>query len=156
MSDVLCLFQWSILHCGHCYCLECISKLLEQYRLGKYVTCSVCRKRQLCADISYIKVKGSSENTIDDMKIQGSHSTKVQAVVRQVLKLRQSDEKVKILIFSTWEVVLKLLAKAFTQNNITHEHVSHNNLHKKLHRFKVGKNLYGLFIFVDNHYSITI
>ncbi|GLV41293.1 uncharacterized protein CBL_04817 [Carabus blaptoides fortunei] len=128
--------SWSILHCGHCYCLECISKLLEHHRSGNYVTCSVCRKRQQCHDVSYIKVKGSSENTIDDIHIQGSHSTKVHAVVRQVLKLRQTDEKVKILIFSTWEAVLKVLSTALTLNNIVHEHVSHNKLQEKLQRFK--------------------
>lgn len=35
-------------------------------------------------------------------EVRGSHSTKVEAVVKALLKIRSEDQKSKSLVFSTW------------------------------------------------------
>lgn len=101
------------------------------------MTCSVCRKKQLFYDVSYIRVKGSIENTIDDIDVKGSYSTKFHAIVHFILKLTQTDADVKVLIFSTWQPVLRILSGAFKNNSIGNELVlSTYKLQEKLKRFK--------------------
>ncbi|GJQ74764.1 hypothetical protein Trydic_g21610 [Trypoxylus dichotomus] len=109
--------QWNILPCGHCYCLECIQVLLGQTS-GDYISCSVCRSRELLSDITLVDTE-NQKKTSDEVQVRGNHSTKVEAVVRLVMKLRQDEENVKVLVFSTWTVILK-----------------HNNFDKTLERFK--------------------
>lgn len=127
--------SWSILSCGHCYCLDCISKLEERFKLLNHIACSICRKKQPINEISYIKVNEQRDN-ISESDIGGSYSTKIQEIIRVTLVLKREDDKVKILIFSTWPPVLKVLSTAFTKINISHEHLTTSNLEEKLANFK--------------------
>ena len=58
-------------------------------------------------------------------QVQGSLSTKMQGVVRLMLRLRQSDPNAKVLIFSSWVDVLDVIADAFAQNGITYRALHH-------------------------------
>lgn len=59
-------------------------------------------------------------------QVQGSLSTKVEGVVRLMLKIKLSDPEAKVLVFSSWVDVLDVIADAFAQNGITfralHQH----------------------------------
>lgn len=123
------------MQCGHSYCLDCLEKLIDRNKLNKSIPCSICRSKYQFGDISYIKLKGTNDKT-DDFEIKGSYSTKVQGIIKNILLLRQEDEKVKILIFSSWQPVLRVLSEAFHMNYITHEHLTTNNLQEKLDNFK--------------------
>lgn len=126
------------MQCGHCYCLECLEKLIDRNKQTQRVSCSVCRYVQYLNDISYIKVKGTNDAT-DDIEIKGSYSTKIQAIVKHTLLLRQDDETVKILVFSSWPSVLTALSEAFHKNNISHEILQSQKLQQRLDNFKVKK-----------------
>lgn len=81
-------------------------------------------------------MKLKNEDSIDDIDIKGSYSTKVHAIVRCVLQLQQTDEHVKVLIFSTWNAVLKVLSNAFSANEINFEFAATTNIQDKLKKFK--------------------
>lgn len=57
--------EWSVMHCGHCYCLDCITILLDQYSFGgrnRVVKCAICRQKTYRSDISYVSTKKSDES----------------------------------------------------------------------------------------------
>lgn len=137
--------QWSILQCGHSYCLICIQLLLEQCMSNK-IQCSVCRSKQYIHDISYIKV-GQSVTEQDTTNIKGNYSTKIEAVIKLVLGLRTKEPKVKVLLFSTWIDVLKCLKKAMDENGISCELAVHGNVEKHVELFKdLTKNITALLL----------
>ncbi|XP_025060639.1 E3 ubiquitin-protein ligase SHPRH isoform X3 [Alligator sinensis] len=49
---------------------------------------------------------------------KGSHSTKVEAVVRTLKKIQCKDPGAKSLVFSTWQDVLDIISKALYDNNM--------------------------------------
>ncbi|XP_044732242.1 E3 ubiquitin-protein ligase SHPRH [Chrysoperla carnea] len=113
--------NWSILQCGHSFCLECIHHLLSKYCSGTDLTCSVCRRQQPIADISYVKKEGDETSNLTkpgELIIKGSFSTKIEAITKCLLDLYKEDNQVKVLIFSTWSTVLDVVNDAFTKNHI--------------------------------------
>lgn len=54
----------------------------------------------------------------------GSHSTKVEAVVRTLMKIQLRDPGAKALVFSTWQDVLDIISKALTDNNMEFAQIS--------------------------------
>jgi E3 ubiquitin-protein ligase SHPRH len=129
--------HWSILPCGHSYCLECIQLLIEQTR-GHHVQCSVCRAYHLVIDISYIKA-GEHSTISDSTKIKGNYSTKVESIIKLILQLKAEDESVKVLVFSSWISVLTYMKDALINNDISTELVVSGNLEKQIERFKDEK-----------------
>ena len=49
--------QWSVLQCGHCFCVECIRILIEEYSSGRSVKCAICRNMTHHAEISYVNTR---------------------------------------------------------------------------------------------------
>ena len=50
-------FQWSVMQCGHCFCIECIRIVVDRYSFGgrrRTVKCAVCRQTSLHGEISYV------------------------------------------------------------------------------------------------------
>ncbi|XP_074033441.1 E3 ubiquitin-protein ligase SHPRH isoform X2 [Leptinotarsa decemlineata] len=127
--------HWSILLCGHSYCLECIQVLLEQTS-GDHIQCSVCRNKQKYEEISYIKA-GNTVTDEDCKKIKGNYSTKIEAVIKLLTDLREEHPDVKVLLFSSWITVLKCLRSALQCNSITCELLSQGgNVEAKIKNFK--------------------
>ncbi|KAJ8314753.1 hypothetical protein KUTeg_006903 [Tegillarca granosa] len=116
--------EWSVLHCGHCYCLDCIRVMVEQFSFGGHnpvVKCAVCRQRTHRSDISFVSTKKSVDpDNGDDIRVKGSHSTKVEGIVRCLLKIKRDDPKAKTLVFSSWTDVLNVISKALEDNDITY------------------------------------
>ncbi|XP_015267531.1 PREDICTED: E3 ubiquitin-protein ligase SHPRH isoform X1 [Gekko japonicus] len=112
--------QWAVLTCGHCFCNECIAIIIEQYSVGtrrSSIKCAICRQTTSHKEISYV-FTAESANQEDDMPVKGSHSTKVEAVVRTLKKIQFKDPGAKSLVFSTWQDVLDIIAKALYDNNM--------------------------------------
>lgn len=120
--------KWCVLECGHSYCIDCIKTLLKQ---GKDVTCPTCREVTPGSEIGYVDVtrKVQSQKSV-------RYSTKISAIVDTLLSLRESDPDVKVLIFSTWDVVLTVLKKALDENYISHRRLPGENPEKNLQDFK--------------------
>ncbi|XP_060044687.1 E3 ubiquitin-protein ligase SHPRH isoform X2 [Erinaceus europaeus] len=61
--------QWAVLTCGHCFCNECISIIIEQYSVGSHkssIRCAICRQTTSHKEISYVftSEKASQEEDI--------------------------------------------------------------------------------------------
>ncbi|KAI4793952.1 hypothetical protein KUCAC02_032376, partial [Chaenocephalus aceratus] len=122
--------EWAVLTCGHCFCNECISIMVEQYSVGsrrRAIRCAVCRQITSHAEISYVFTTQASGQD-QDIPVQGSHSTKVEAVVRTLKKIQLIDPGAKCLVFSTWLSVLDIISKALFDNNMEFSQI--NGIHK--------------------------
>ncbi|XP_039202788.1 E3 ubiquitin-protein ligase SHPRH isoform X2 [Crotalus tigris] len=122
--------QWAVLTCGHCFCNECIAIIIEQYSVGtrrSSIKCAICRQTTSHKEISYV-FTAETANQEDDIPVKGSHSTKVEAVVRTLKKIQFKDPGAKSLVFSTWQDVLDIIAKALYDNNMDFAQI--NGIHK--------------------------
>ncbi|XP_067099259.1 E3 ubiquitin-protein ligase SHPRH isoform X1 [Osmerus mordax] len=122
--------EWAVLTCGHCFCNECIAIIVEQYSLGsrrRSIKCAICRQTTSHAEISYVFTTQAADRG-QDIPVKGSHSTKVEAVVRTLKKIQLTDPGAKCLVFSTWQSVLDIIAKALFDNNMEFSQI--NGIHK--------------------------
>ena len=70
--------------------------------------------------------------------VKGSLSTKIEAVVKTLIKIRNDDPTAKSLVFSTWSSVLDILESALQTNDIQFAtlHVQ-GKFKRNLQKFKV-------------------
>ncbi|CAH1988084.1 unnamed protein product [Acanthoscelides obtectus] len=128
--------HWSILLCGHSFCLECIQVLLENTQKD-HIQCSICRNKQKYQDISYIKA-GHTVMDGDCLNIKGNYSTKIEAVIKLLMELKEENPVPKVLLFSSWHSVLKNIKEALDKNEITSELISaSSHFEMKIENFKV-------------------
>ncbi|XP_053147143.1 E3 ubiquitin-protein ligase SHPRH isoform X2 [Hemicordylus capensis] len=131
--------QWAVLTCGHCFCNECIAIIIEQYSVGtrrSSIKCAICRQTTSHKEISYV-FTAETANQEDDMPVKGSHSTKVEAVVRTLKKIQFKDPGAKSLVFSTWQDVLDIIAKALYDNSMVFAQINGiNKFQENLSAFK--------------------
>ena len=125
--------EWCVLQCGHSFCIDCIRIMLTRSSKPS-LSCPVCRETTKSCDLGFIDMSGNQEDS--GIKVIGDHSTKVDGIVRSLLSLKREDENVKVLIFSTWGVVLKILEVALTQNNISFRRMPGHNYQIHLKQFK--------------------
>ncbi|KAK3576517.1 hypothetical protein CHS0354_034193 [Potamilus streckersoni] len=117
--------EWSVLICGHCFCLDCIRIVAERYSFGGHnrsVKCAICRQYTGHGEISYVSTKQEADledGNIDKIAVKGSHSTKVEAVVRCLKKIQKEDPSAKSLVFSTWTDVLSVIGTALVENDVS-------------------------------------
>lgn len=136
--------EWAVLTCGHCFCNECIAIIVEQYSVGnrrRAIKCAICRQTTSHSEISYVFTTQSAHQG-EDIPVKGSHSTKVEAVVRVLKKIQMTDPGAKSLVFSTWQGVLDIISKALFDNNM--EFAQINGIHKfqeNLSAFKYEENI---------------
>ncbi|XP_013876759.1 E3 ubiquitin-protein ligase SHPRH [Austrofundulus limnaeus] len=122
--------EWAVLTCGHCFCNECIAIIVEQYSMGarrRAIKCAICRQTTTHTEISYVFTTQLSSQD-QDIPVKGSHSTKVEAVVRTLKRIQVTDHGAKCLVFSTWQSVLDIIAKALFDNNMEFSQI--NGIHK--------------------------
>lgn len=118
--------QWAVLTCGHCFCNECISIIIEQYSVGSHkssIKCAICRQTTSHKEISYVFTSEKSCQE-EDIPVKGSHSTKVEAVVRTLMRIQRRDPGAKSLVFSTWQDVLDIISKALSDNDMEYALIS--------------------------------
>ncbi|XP_061700946.1 E3 ubiquitin-protein ligase SHPRH isoform X3 [Syngnathoides biaculeatus] len=136
--------EWAVLTCGHCFCNQCIAIILEQYSVGsrrRAINCAICRQTTSHAEISYVFTAQASSQD-QDIPVKGSHSTKVEAVVRTLKKIQVSDPGAKCLVFSTWQSVLDIIAKALLNNNMEFSQINGiQKFQENLSSFKYEKQI---------------
>ena len=138
--------EWAVLQCGHCFCLECIRVLVSEYTVRKdhqsSVRCAICRNLTFHGEISYVKTKGSDEQEEElDLNVKGSLSTKVEAVVKELLKIQRADPEAKSLVFSTWNGILDIISEALDENEVHYASLANpagNKFKRNLQKFKVS------------------
>ncbi|XP_051942712.1 E3 ubiquitin-protein ligase SHPRH isoform X1 [Hippocampus zosterae] len=136
--------EWAVLTCGHCFCNQCIAIILEQYSVGsrrRAINCAICRQSTSHSEISYVFTAQASSQD-QDIPVKGSHSTKVEAVVRTLKKIQVSDPGAKCLVFSTWQSVLDIIAKALFDNNMEFSQINGiQKFQENLSSFKYEKKI---------------
>ncbi|XP_057715689.1 E3 ubiquitin-protein ligase SHPRH isoform X2 [Corythoichthys intestinalis] len=136
--------EWAVLTCGHCFCNQCIAIILEQYSVGsrrRAINCAICRQTTSHAEISYVFTTQVSSQD-QDIPVKGSHSTKVEAVVRTLKKIQMCDPGAKCLVFSTWQSVLDIIAKALFDNSMEFSQINGiQKFQENLSSFKYEKKI---------------
>ncbi|XP_073129793.1 uncharacterized protein [Henckelia pumila] len=123
--------QKMVFQCGHMTCCKCLFAMTDQRlsQAGKVynnrVRCPTCRQPTDFGNIAYAddrqNVKsGDCDKSEVFMTVQGSYSTKIEAVTRRILWIISTDPTAKILVFSSWNDVLDVLQHAFATNNISY------------------------------------
>ena len=136
--------QVSVLACGHEYCCECVTDIIERARPARTIRCPTCRFRMNVDEVAFVMDQSEPSllsagfeieeiqlaQQVTGINVAGSWGTKVEAIVRRVLWLLSKDEADlgeteltpggKIIIFSQWELVLRIIAKALKANNVHH------------------------------------
>ncbi|XP_026471462.1 E3 ubiquitin-protein ligase SHPRH-like isoform X2 [Ctenocephalides felis] len=141
--------QWAVFTCGHSFCVSCCANLvsqapslnvsltnttLQQHQSTRRTKCCICRTVQEVSMINYVKLK-NDDSAMEEVKIVGNFSTKIQAVLKLILNLKRDDESVKVLIFSQWPVILQYVGKALEKNSILYK-VRHSNNPQAVEQFK--------------------
>lgn len=124
--------KYAILQCGHIICLTC---LIQMKKFQKHhLSCCICRNRQNHDDVFYATCK-ISEDISSGVSFIGEYSSKIEEIVRTILKLIQTDPDVKIIIFSQWDNILTVLSHALNENSIKYRTKS-AKIHVCLEDFK--------------------
>ncbi|KAF2879520.1 hypothetical protein ILUMI_26652 [Ignelater luminosus] len=141
--------QLKVTACGHCYCLECMQLLLKNAD-SNHIHCSVCRQLQTTKDILHIQINETTSE-YSNIKIKGNYSTKLDAIVKLIIKLKSEENDVKVLVFSSMPTVLTILKDALLTNGIAAEKVtSPQNSQYSLTNFKdKNKNVTALLLSID-------
>lgn len=120
--------KWKVLLCGHSYCMDCVTTLLKRMpacSTNATLKCPICRQPTRVREIAYIDMQRKDDD--ESVKVTGSLSTKIGGVVRTMLKIKASDPEAKVLIFSSWNNVLEVIADGLAQNGITYRMLHANN-----------------------------
>ena len=70
---------------------------------GRYLRCAICRETTTLTDIAYVDTQpiSTGQEVAENVRVIGSHSTKIEAVVRQLLLIQAGDPGAKCLVFSS-------------------------------------------------------
>ncbi|CAB3388448.1 Hypothetical predicted protein [Cloeon dipterum] len=125
--------QWTVLVCGHCFCVECLEEVKRRRANKRSVGCAVCREETALGEVSYVntlmqpELEARKQSQVDaepqptslaDLKKLG-YSAKAGAVVRAAKAILNANPADKILVFSAWTSMLDVLQRALTENNIS-------------------------------------
>lgn len=72
----------------------------------------------------------------DSIEVHGDYSQKIVSIIQNVLKLKEQEKDVKIILFSHWDNILDIIAKALKQNNIVFRTKNHK-FERCIDEFKV-------------------
>ncbi|KAG5680655.1 hypothetical protein PVAND_010149 [Polypedilum vanderplanki] len=118
--------------CAHSICMECFMILTKDKR--RTINCPVCRTQQQISNIYAVTCNNAVSNS--DIKIVGSYSPKIDEIIRCILKLRQDEPDVKILIFSHWDSILSAIITGLKENSITFRSSFGSKFNKSVEEFK--------------------
>ena len=132
----------AMLPCGHILCVTCNLKILEKENRARsnkrepHMKCPTCRAETLASDTAMVVTKSDLHPTMCDLveadtehnpelwhgeealAVHGGYGTKLEAVVRRVKMIRDKLPEDKIIIFSTWQDALDIVAHALGHNGV--------------------------------------
>ena len=161
--------QLVVLACGHEFCGICITALVV--RSHGTIKCPTCRTRMNSDEIAYISKLPSHEihveqnnklsneesnnnviekeldnnnNNNNDIIVVGSWGSKIEAVIRELLRIKKIDPKTKSIVFSQWNEVLDIIHQGLEKNNIPSVNLCNSNKKKQytaLNSYKFLSNI---------------
>eukprot|EP00095_Tigriopus_kingsejongensis_P004239 maker-scaffold711_size108467-snap-gene-0.24 protein:Tk04239 transcript:maker-scaffold711_size108467-snap-gene-0.24-mRNA-1 annotation:"e3 ubiquitin-protein ligase shprh" len=157
--------KWSVLQCGHCFCIDCVKVLAEgihgeSHHIRKTLKCPICRSITHQAEISYVSTEVEGVNSDEERKaldqVKGSLSTKMEAVVRTIMAIQADDPESKSLVFSTWPDVLDILGSALSENDIPYASLTEQAKFKRnLQKFKNRQDVKVLLLPISSVVTTT-
>ena len=124
----------TITPCGHVFCSSCISGVNEHTNSNK-IKCAMCRHSYTISDTVVIK----NEN----VEITGPKlGTKIEHLVNTLKEIISNDPNNKIIVFSQWDNMLRLVSKVLDTYNINNLFItgSINVITSKIRKFKIQNN----------------
>ncbi|KAH9620305.1 hypothetical protein KSS87_014794 [Heliosperma pusillum] len=124
--------QRMVFQCGHVTCCKCLFAISERNvghsknQQDNWVICPTCRQRSDFESIAFaddspnITPNVREKNLEASVSVRGSYGTKIEAITRRILWIKSTDQKAKILVFSSWNDVLDVLEHAFVANEISY------------------------------------
>ena len=114
--------QLSVTYCGHLFCHCCITQLQKNSVLGKVINCPQCRTR---LPTNHIKlIANISDSDLENVKMKkkdiNRYGSKMAYLNNLITRILNAKKKHKIIIFSTWERMLKLVGEFLKQQNINY------------------------------------
>ena len=126
----------TITPCGHLFCSSCISDV-NNHTNGNRLKCAICRHSY---DISEtVIIKGDIEENNDGPKL----GTKIEHLINTIKEIINVDNTKKIIVFSQWDNMLKLISNIFIDYDIKHIILngSINTVSSKIRKFKIQNDI---------------
>lgn len=126
----------TITPCGHVFCSSCINGV-NDHSYGKKIKCAMCRHSYEITDTVVIKDK--NVNMEEGPKL----GTKLEHLINTLKTIINEDVNNKIIVFSQWDNMLKLISKILDEYEISHLFLngSINVINSKIRKFKVQNNI---------------
>lgn len=128
----------AVLPCGHATCTDCME--LQVKHSGR---CGVCRAPASAKSISYVSVPTASQTKEQSEfdSVRSTSGSKMAHLLLRVRKILDEDASHKVLVFSTWHLMLKGVYEVFKGAGIYSERCrgSAEARIAALARFKAGK-----------------
>lgn len=148
----VCLEEWGkvpriILHCSHSICNGCYDNLI------KYSPkCPICREVIDTSLISCLSTKEGNSGLNEEIEdILKTHGTKMGFLIETIQNVISENENNRIIIFSMWDVMLKLVSKLLSKKKVSNEIVNGTvySIAKKLNKFRNDNDLKVLMLSAD-------
>ena len=125
----------TITPCGHVFCSSCINGV-NDHSYGKKIKCAMCRHSYEISDTVVIK---DDTVTSEGPKL----GTKIEHLINTLKDIISKDVNNKIIVFSQWDNMLKLISKILNDFEINHIFLngSINVITSKIRKFKIQNNI---------------
>lgn len=130
----------TITPCGHFFCSTCITGVFNTNNSSlyttknKYLNCPLCRYKFSTQELTVIKP--DIENLVEQLGTKMSH-------LINYLNNLLDDKSNRIIVFSRWDSMLKMISKVFNDKDINHIFLngSINVLNGRIKKFKIDQNI---------------
>ena len=133
--ESLSILTKTITPCGHVFCSSCINGV-NDHSYGNKIKCAMCRHSYEISDTVVIK-----DDTINS---EGPKlGTKIEHLINTLKDIISKDVNNKIIVFSQWDNMLKLISKILNDYEINHIFLngSINVITSKIRKFKIQNNI---------------
>jgi len=140
----ICLDAWGdkvtvVTHCGHFVCRGCCDGIMTTSK-----KCPMCREPMTKDNITLLRNKTDSIER-SDVEEDGlrKHGVKMSFLIREIQRIVAADDDNRIIVFSTWDVMLRLIKETLTEVGINHISINGTAAHiaSKVLKFKTDASL---------------
>ena len=146
--------------CGHFFCKDCLQQYFDTCHKTECPNC----KRKLKPnheDIYSLKSNDNSQTQTVPLTYEETvlkkYGSKLGTLILKVREIISSDSENRVIIFSQWDVMLRLIGKTLDENNINNSFVKGNVYcrAKAIDKFKKGKDSQVIMLSLTNSASGT-
>ena len=151
----ICIEEWedriiSVTECGHFICQGCMLRLLKCPEESR--NCPICREPISENTVNFLETKSA----VKHINIKGDKDgSKMGYLKNKIAEILSADDCSRIIVFSRWDLVLRLISKTLTQSKIKNLFIKGSATHiaKKIERFRMENNIKVLMMSSDKNVS---